>query len=49
MVNEGRQYIDQAVFLILYPGIAISLAVLSLQLIGDGLRDALDPRLAKEV
>lgn len=49
MVNEGRQYIDQAFFLILYPGIAISLAVLSLQLIGDGLRDALDPRLAKDV
>ena len=49
MVNEGRQYIDQAVFLIVFPGIAISLAVLSLQLIGDGLRDALDPRLAKGV
>ncbi|MEF2070141.1 ABC transporter permease [Consotaella aegiceratis] len=49
MINEGRQYIDQAFFLILFPGIAISLAVLSLQLIGDGLRDALDPRLAKDV
>jgi peptide/nickel transport system permease protein len=49
MVNEGRQYIDQAAFLIVFPGIAISLAVLSLQLIGDGLRDALDPRLAKSV
>ncbi|MBP0618166.1 ABC transporter permease [Jiella mangrovi] len=49
MVNEGRQYIDQALYLILFPGIAISLAVLSLQLIGDGLRDALDPRLAKDV
>ncbi|MBO0902908.1 ABC transporter permease [Jiella sonneratiae] len=49
MVNEGRQYIDQALYLILYPGIAISLAVLSLQLIGDGLRDALDPRLAKDL
>jgi peptide/nickel transport system permease protein len=49
MVNEGRQYIDQAAFLILFPGIAISLAVLSLQLIGDGLRDALDPRLAKDL
>ncbi|MCW4114935.1 ABC transporter permease [Aurantimonas sp. MSK8Z-1] len=49
MINEGRQYIDQALYLILFPGIAISLAVLSLQLIGDGLRDALDPRLAKDV
>lgn len=49
MVNEGRQYIDQAPSLILFPGIAISLAVLSLQLIGDGLRDALDPRIAKDL
>lgn len=49
MINEGRQYIDQAAFLIFFPGIAISISVLSLQLIGDGLRDALDPRLSKEL
>ncbi len=49
MINEGRQYIDQAAFLILYPGVAISISVLVLQLIGDGLRDALDPRLAKDL
>lgn len=49
MINEGRQFIDQAAFLILYPGLAISVAVLSLQIIGDGLRDALDPRLAKDM
>ena len=48
MVNEGRQYIDTAFFLILFPGLAIALSVLSLQIVGDGLRDALDPRLAKE-
>ena len=49
MINEGRQYLDQAAFLILYPGLAISVSVLALQLIGDGLRDALDPRLAKDL
>ena len=49
MINEGRQYIDQATYLILFPGLAISVSVLALQLIGDGLRDALDPRLAKEM
>lgn len=49
MINEGRQYIDQAAFLILFPGMAISVSVLALQLIGDGLRDALDPRLAKDL
>ncbi|MFK8081138.1 MAG: ABC transporter permease [Granulosicoccus sp.] len=49
MINEGRQYIDQAMFLIMFPGLAISISVLALQLMGDGLRDALDPRLAKEL
>jgi peptide/nickel transport system permease protein len=49
MINEGRQYIDQAAFLIVVPGLAISVSVLSLQLIGDGLRDALDPRLARDL
>jgi len=49
MVNEGRQYLDQAMFLILLPGLAISISVLTLQLIGDGLRDALDPRLARDL
>lgn len=49
MINEGRQYIDQAPFLILFPGLAISFSVLSLQLVGDGLRDALDPRIARQM
>ncbi|MFV0382963.1 ABC transporter permease [Paracoccus sp. (in: a-proteobacteria)] len=49
MINEGRQYLDQAAFLIVFPGMAISVSVLSLQMIGDGLRDALDPRLAKDL
>lgn len=49
MINEGRQFIDQAAYLILFPGLAISISVLSLQIIGDGLRDALDPRLAKDL
>jgi len=45
MINEGRLVIDRAPFLVLFPGLAISLTVLSLQLVGDGLRDALDPRI----
>jgi peptide/nickel transport system permease protein len=49
MVNEGRQYIDQAAYLIVFPGLAVSISVLALQIIGDGLRDALDPRLAKDL
>ena len=49
MINEGRQYIDQSPSLILIPGLAISFCVLSLQLVGDGLRDALDPRIARQM
>ena len=49
MINEGRLVVDQAPFLVLFPGLAISLTVLSLQLVGDGLRDALDPRIANQM
>lgn len=49
MINAGRQYVDKAGWMILFPGLAIVLAVLSLQLVGDALRDALDPRLAKDI
>ena len=49
MINAGRQYIGIADWMILAPGIAITLCALSLQIVGDGLRDALDPRLSKEV
>lgn len=49
MINEGRQYIDRSPSLILIPGLAISFCVLSLQLVGDGLRDALDPRIARQM
>jgi peptide/nickel transport system permease protein len=47
MINEGTQYVDKAGWIILFPGMAITLTVLSLQIVGDGLRDALDPRLAR--
>ena len=45
MLGEGRQYIFRAPLLTLLPGLAIFLAVLGFNLLGDGLRDALDPRL----
>ncbi len=45
MLSEGKEYIRYAPNLVLYPGMAIMLAVLSLNLLGDGLNDALDPRL----
>jgi len=45
MLSMGKQAIFIAPHLILFPGIAISVTVLSFNLFGDGLRDALDPRL----
>ncbi len=45
MLASGRAYIRDYMYVVMFPGLAIVLAVLSLNLIGDGLRDALDPRL----
>ena len=47
MLNEAQSQMFQAPMLAVYPGIAIALAVLGLNLMGDGLRDLLDPRLAR--
>jgi len=49
MINAGQQYMGSADWIMVFPGIAIVLSVLSLQLVGDGLRDVLDPRLRKEL
>jgi peptide/nickel transport system permease protein len=45
MVNDGRDYLTQAPILSFAPGAAIMLVVFSFNMVGDGLRDALDPRL----
>ncbi len=45
MISEGRNYIVTQPWLSLFPGLAILLTVTAFNLIGDGLRDALDPRL----
>jgi peptide/nickel transport system permease protein len=47
MLNEAQTQLFQAPLLALWPGLAIVLAVLGLNLMGDGLRDLLDPRLAR--
>ena len=44
ILYDGRDYMDLAVHWALFPGLAIFLTVLSINFIGDGLRDALDPR-----
>lgn len=45
MLGEGRQYIFSASYMATFPGLAIFFAVMGFNLLGDGLRDALDPRL----
>jgi peptide/nickel transport system permease protein len=45
MLSEGRAYFQQSVWLGIFPGLAIMLTVMGFNLLGDGLRDALDPRL----
>lgn len=47
MMAGAQQYMGQADWLILAPGVAIVVTVLSLQMLGDGLRDALDPKLQR--
>jgi peptide/nickel transport system permease protein len=49
MIAGSQQYAHQALGVVLYPGLAIILTALSLQLLGDGVRDLLDPRLKKSM
>jgi len=44
MLNEGRTYLETAPWMSVFPGVAIMVAVLAFNLLGDGLRDVLDPR-----
>lgn len=44
MLARGRRFLPEATWLMIFPGLAVSLTVLGFNLLGDGLRDALDPR-----
>jgi peptide/nickel transport system permease protein len=47
MLSEGRQYLRDQWWIATFPGLAIMITVLAMNLLGDGLRDALDPRLKR--
>jgi len=49
IMAEGRSLVQIAGHLLLYPGIFLSVTVLAVNLLGDGMRDALDPRLARRM
>jgi peptide/nickel transport system permease protein len=46
---EGRTYVQIAFWIILFPGLFLALTVLAVNLLGDGLRDTLDPKLARRM
>jgi peptide/nickel transport system permease protein len=48
MLNDAQTYIYDAPHLAIFPGLAITFAVLGLNMLGDGLRDILDPRVRRE-
>ena len=48
MLSDAQQYLDQAPWLAIWPGLLIALATLGFNLLGDGLRDVLDPRSGPE-
>ena len=47
MIASGLNYMNNAFWIIVFPGVAIILTALSLQILGDGVRDLLDPKLRK--
>jgi peptide/nickel transport system permease protein len=47
MLSLGRQYLQRAWWVTVFPGLAIMLTVLSVNMVGDALRDALDPKLRR--
>lgn len=49
MMAEGRNFVAVGFHIILYPGLLLAATVLAINLMGDGLRDALDPRLARQL
>lgn len=48
MLNDGRAYMFDAPYLTVFPAVAVMLAILSFNFLGDALRDRLDPRLRKQ-
>jgi peptide/nickel transport system permease protein len=45
MLSEGRAYFQQSIWMALFPGLAIMFSVMGFNFLGDGLRDALDPKM----
>jgi len=48
LIKEGVETMEEYPWLLIYPSVALSAALFALNFLGDGLRDALDPRAAKD-
>jgi oligopeptide transport system permease protein len=48
LIKEGAEMMEEAPWLLIYPGLLFSLTLFSLNFLGDGLRDALDPKASKD-
>ncbi len=48
LIKEGADNMEEFPWLLIFPGLALALTLFSLNFLGDGLRDALDPRASKE-
>ena len=48
LIRDGAQQMEEFPWLLIFPSIALSLTLFSLNFLGDGLRDALDPRVSKD-
>ena len=49
VMAEGRTYFQIASWIIFFPGVFLALTVLAINVMGDGLRDTLDPRIARRM
>jgi len=49
IMSEGRTYFQISPWIIFYPGVALAITVLAVNIMGDGLRDTLDPRIARKM
>jgi peptide/nickel transport system permease protein len=49
IMSEGRTYFQISPWIIFYPGVALAMTVLAVNVVGDGLRDTLDPRIARKM
>jgi peptide/nickel transport system permease protein len=49
IMGQGRTFLTIAPWIVIFPGVLLALTVMAINLVGDGLRDALDPRLRRRM